>query len=768
MIVRRLRLVNILSHENTEVKFPDGVLSIVGPNGAGKSSLIDSIYLALFNEAVPNIRGGKKEFIVMRGKERGEISVEFEVGGRSYLVVRRINLFGPSEAFLYELEHGTRKLVAEGVSNVVREVGKILGLLTYSTGDELRKLVRATILALQDELTEIIDIRDSERKEWILSLLGLSYLEKALEELKNHTRELRKELEKERSEKLGRLNVLRRRVDENRTKIKELEEELKKYEGMLVEAERRMREYENKLSILNSAIDLCYQLRNGLVLRKISELEERVRSLEPVESWDPEVYAHYERGLRDRSKELERVEKELEKILEELSRRLGTQLSGPEDVSRLYRELGGRIQELREKVGGYRGLRDLYRQMLSKLELGELCPVCGSRISNPEEVRRRLSNTLSEIERALSSCDDELRELEDRYYLLEKMNQRLSELIASKENLMKDLRASGEELDRLSSRARELCDKINVKFSVIDECLGALRSMRDELRNVKAELNIYRRMFTGSAPLPSESVEVLKDRLAKVLSQLGISSPVKFTPESIDRLINEELNPAKRRLEQELEVARDKFSELSVERAKKLELLNDRKREVEELGKEISLLENEVRGLEKKIAVVDLIESFGEKYLGKDGQVARGLTRVVRSELERRANRILSRLGLPHIKIGEGFEISIVLPTGELPVRNASGGERVGISIALRLALAEIVMGRTPTTLILDEPTIYLDENRKSQVFNIIKELGKSLKQVIVVTHDETVVNISEKVITIENVGGISRVSESSGPPTQL
>ncbi len=768
MIVRGLKLVNILSHENTEVRFPDGVLSIVGPNGAGKSSLIDSIYLALFSEAVPNIRGGKKEFIVMRGKERGEISVEFEVGGRSYLVVRKINLSGPSEAFLYELERGSRRLVAEGASNVVREVGRVLGLSTYSTGEEIRKLVKATILALQDELTEIIDVRDSERKEWILSLLGLSYLEKALEELRNYTRELRKELEKERSEKLGKLNVLRRRVDESRARIRELEEELRVYEGRLAEAERRVREYEGKLSTLNSAIDLCYQLRSGLALRRISELEERVRSLAPLESWDPEVYAHRERSLRDRSRELERVERELGKVLEELSRKLGTQLRGSEDVDRFYGELGERVRELRERVGRYRGLADLYKQMLSKLELGESCPVCGSRIGNPEEVRKRLNNTLSEIEKALFLYDSERRELEERYHLLERMYQRLSGLVASRDSLMRDVQTGREELEQLVSKARELCDQMRVGFSVIDECLRALKSMRDELRNIKAELEVYRRMFTGSVSQPSEPVEVLGDRLVKTLSQLGISPPAELTLESLDRLINEELNPARRRLEQELRAARDEFSRLSVERAKKWELLDDRRREVEELGREISSLESEVRNLERKLVAVDIIESFGEKYLGKDGQVAKGLTRVVRSELERRANNILSRLGLPRIRVGEGFEISVVLPTGELPVRNASGGERVGISIALRLALAEIVMGRTPTTLILDEPTVYLDENRRSQVFDIIRELGRSLKQVIVVTHDETVMNISEKVITVENIGGVSRVTESSGLPAQF
>jgi len=766
MIVRGVKLVNVLSHENTEVRFPDGVVSIVGPNGAGKSSLVDSIYLALFSDVKPDIRGGKKEFIVMRGKGRGEISVEFEVGGRRYLAVRRIDVSGSSDALLYEVTSGSRKLVAERVPNVVREVGRVMGLSTYATS-ELRRLVRATILALQDELTQIIDVTDSERKEWVLSLLGLSYLEKALEGLRNYTKELRKELEARRGEKLRKLEELRREVEEAKAKIREVERELGEYEGRLVEEEGRVREYEDRLGVLDYAVDLCYQLRSGLVLRRVSELEGMVRLLEPVEGWDPDVLSLREKDLKRKSAELERVERELGEALESLARSLGTQLKDPEDVGKVYKELEEQVRELSERVGGYRELANLYTQMLSKLEIGESCPVCGSRIGDPEEVRRRLRKVLSEMEGRSSLLAGDLEKLREKLSLLEGRYPRLSRLIASRESLRRDVQSAREELEHIVSRAEELCGQMKVEFRGVEECFNALKSMKDELRRARAELDVLKKMFTGSAPPPSEPVDVLRVRLAESLSKLGITLPSELTPESLDRLVSDELKPVRRRLEQELRVARDELGRLRVKLGELRTLLGTKKEEVEKLEGEISSLEGEVRELDRRLRAVDLVERFGEVYLGKDGLVARGLTKVVRSELERRANRVLGRLGLPHIKIGEGFEVSVVLPTGELPVRNASGGERVGISIALRLALAEIVMGRAPTALILDEPTIYLDESRRSQVFDIIKELGRSLKQVVVVTHDESVVNVSEKVITVENIGGISRVLEGTETSTR-
>jgi exonuclease SbcC len=120
---------------------------------------------------------------------------------------------------------------------------------------------------------------------------------------------------------------------------------------------------------------------------------------------------------------------------------------------------------------------------------------------------------------------------------------------------------------------------------------------------------------------------------------------------------------------------------------------------------------------------------------------------------------VLARLELREIAINEDYDIFIKIEDGLMPLSNASGGERVAIAIAMRLALAELVMEKAPTVLILDEPTVYLDDERRIEVFNILGELGRNLKQVIIVTHDEKVIDISDTVIRVENIGNIGRIS---------
>ena len=43
MIFNKLKLVNFKSHENTTIKFENGISVIVGENGAGKSTLLNII-----------------------------------------------------------------------------------------------------------------------------------------------------------------------------------------------------------------------------------------------------------------------------------------------------------------------------------------------------------------------------------------------------------------------------------------------------------------------------------------------------------------------------------------------------------------------------------------------------------------------------------------------------------------------------------------------------------------------------------------------------
>ncbi|MEE9474201.1 MAG: hypothetical protein V3V36_00865, partial [Candidatus Hydrothermarchaeaceae archaeon] len=60
--------------------------------------------------------------------------------------------------------------------------------------------------------------------------------------------------------------------------------------------------------------------------------------------------------------------------------------------------------------------------------------------------------------------------------------------------------------------------------------------------------------------------------------------------------------------------------------------------------------------------------------------------------------------------------------------------------------------------IILDEPTIHLDSQRRRDLVEIIKKLS-SIPQTIVVTHDKEFEQAADRLILVEKVRGISKVS---------
>jgi exonuclease SbcC len=740
VIIRRVELRNILSHENTTVEFPDGVVAIIGPNGAGKSSIVDSIYMALFMGAQPDVRGGKKEHIITRGASSGEIRVEVEIDGKRYLAIRRLHVSNPAEAALYAVEGDSKRLRATSIDGVVSEISRLLGLGGLS-GSELRKLAKSTIIALQGELTKIVDIGDAERREYILSLLGLGYLERALDALKEVTRE-RRELEGAWKAKYEYLGKLKSTIEKLRGERESLQRQVAEIEKRVAELERSTSELESRVKLVDEYLTTVQRLEVALAARRIRELEERVEELREVEEWWRSESGELKRLLREVERlrgDVARLSAEVSESLREISAALGVELSAPSDAERAVRELRSRLEELE----AYRSLYEVYTE---KFKATGACPLCGSRIENPEAFREHLETRLRELEEAARSLREKISSAESR---LSALSERVARLQALREQL--DREAS--ELSRLVGRALALCEKHGITGD-LEKCAERLTRLGEECSKLRAELDSLRKLYANTTVV--ESPEELLKRLEGV-SALGVQAPGPDIESA--RRVAGELTRLRGELAREHEKKSRELGELRAKLERLRGQLDSASRQLEEYEAEVKRLERELAQLKKRVEAYELVEKFAEKYLGKSGVIARELTRVARAELERKANSILSRLMLRGISIGEGFELYVKHAGGLLPIDNASGGERVAIAIALRLALAELAMGRSPTVLILDEPTVHLDEERRSQIFTIIGELGKSLRQVIVVTHDEKVVDIADTVIRVENVGDTSRVT---------
>jgi len=103
---------------------------------------------------------------------------------------------------------------------------------------------------------------------------------------------------------------------------------------------------------------------------------------------------------------------------------------------------------------------------------------------------------------------------------------------------------------------------------------------------------------------------------------------------------------------------------------------------------------------------------------------------VPKAERKKKASAILERLGL-----GKRLD--------HFP-NMLSGGERQRVAIARALI-------NDPEILLADEPTGNLDSKTGEEVLRIFEELHQEGKTIIIITHDENIVKITEKVIRIRD-----------------
>jgi putative ABC transport system ATP-binding protein len=103
---------------------------------------------------------------------------------------------------------------------------------------------------------------------------------------------------------------------------------------------------------------------------------------------------------------------------------------------------------------------------------------------------------------------------------------------------------------------------------------------------------------------------------------------------------------------------------------------------------------------------------------------------VPRAERERRARRLLERMGLGH----------------RLEHRPAqlSGGERQRVAIARALV-------NEPTVLLADEPTGNLDEATGYEILEVFRRLHRDGRTLIVVTHSEEVAAFAERIVRLRD-----------------
>ena len=103
--------------------------------------------------------------------------------------------------------------------------------------------------------------------------------------------------------------------------------------------------------------------------------------------------------------------------------------------------------------------------------------------------------------------------------------------------------------------------------------------------------------------------------------------------------------------------------------------------------------------------------------------------------------------------------------TGHHPVTRFSGGERMRINLALRLGISEVIARRSGykgkiETLIIDEGLSALDEEGRQATIEILRQLRKRFRKILVISHLDEVKDAFETRLIVSKTASGQSIAE--------
>ncbi|ACO03573.1 MAG TPA: hypothetical protein DEP48_02005 [Persephonella sp.] len=614
---------------------------------------------------------------------------------------------------------------------------------------------------------ELDDIKNKEKE--------LSTLRPFVERYEKVERiiELFRNLEKENE----RFKALKEKIDEIEER-KKLKERLGKIAHQYEEKEKELKDIQNKINEISRLKGELkgFEERVEELKKKLSESMKDAQEIAKELTGYKKIYRVLVHNPIAINQLINNCEQDIKKLEEEIKEAI-------KEKAEIEAE-GKELKKKREKIDSLEGSCPTCERPLDQHTKDELV----KEIDQKLEYLRKRYREVKEKEKKLSEL------LEREVYIKEKLSE-------YREYFLKHKEAEGEMLKIRSKlfvsqkRLNDLKD-IENKRSDIEKFLTENRNnylrykeaesylskinvdeIKKEVETVEAKVRELSKKLKNEDP--EKVKEEYKDLKKKVERYFSIKEYVSRKDRLIDEIKNSKdeiknLSEEKDKLERSvkdintiekgLEDIRSEIENSEMELKGLTERISDLEREITKLETEISLKEKEIKKAEEIRKDIQINQEKAEKYrriekaLGPDG-----IQKIIRDtalyELPKLTNQIFSIFGFPfqQVRFSESFDITLLVPTLEkkdrfIPVNAISGGQRTALGIALRLAIGRFLSSKNEV-LILDEPTVHLDDQRRSELINLLLELKRKnfVRQLIIVTHDTEVEDAADNIYYVES-----------------
>lgn len=692
---------NFLSHTDTSLDFHPGITVFVGHNGSGKSSIIDSITFALFDE---HTRKSDKNLLTrgMGGYVNNEtgsfVILEFSIGPTNYRIRRQIDSQGRlTSAKLEQIfknnssnnasgtDQSDKSVYRQIISGERKQLGESVIRETESImGINYTKLQIAGIIQ-QGEISKIIDSQPKEFKELLNNMIGLDRLDESFNNMHVVIEEFRKILrEKTQGYDDNQINILIKKTTDNESRLSQSKQTLNTVIVHLTQKTETLNELEKQIEILEPKI------------AKLSEL----RSLE-------NTLLKY---FIERSNSLKTEIDKLQRMIADLKSAV-IFLQDKDEVFITIQMVNAELDELNNKVikvEGEIGKLEGFTECAQKIQIKDgKCPVCNSDIIS--------LNQMFDISHITLELNKKIKEKQILLSEISKLNKEETEFKRKEKNII--------------SAERTL---LNYDFDIGD----STDTLENKLENLKKDYQTISKLKNDTLV----NIDLSKYRLDDYSSNL------------IDIIQNMR--------DDVLEIDLDSYQQKKLTKNKLLlEMVNihNQKAILEKTVVDVERENSEFRSLISELSsaskFISDLENIRSTVFNRDGIVSSSLRTRALALISAKASEYINifNVGLSRITLVEKpREIKVLCygKRGEIDTISLSGGEKVAVSLAIRMGIAFLMGSSKIDFIVLDEPTTNLDEERRRSFVKIISDVfskGKSpLSQMIIITHDEEIFENSE------------------------
>ncbi|MFW9924712.1 MAG: AAA family ATPase [Candidatus Thorarchaeota archaeon] len=429
------------------------------------------------------------------------------------------------------------------------------------------------------------------------------------------------------------------------------------------------------------------------------------------------------------AKTLEQLQKDLNKEKENYSIQKNEIVKKSSEITSKIDQAKKNHKKFTEENSLYQKIKpyfeDLQELDKDKLQIEEEQAKLKKEISNLEkqyssDTLEKLNEQIDELEEILATvknAKNAVQRLTNNKQIVEDETIKVKALVQEIKDLQKE--ASEEELTKTKEQITSLEEKINSLQEKIGVVRGITREYENKITKEEKLVETTNEISQLEINQDLKTFETLEENWQKTNDTIiAKKSSVKFLKEETIPLMKEQIQGLENK---------EKQLEKNI-----LQLTSEKKKEII-----TGILRNLMRELPNKLL---------PNYIEKVSHVATEILQSIMPESDIQSIMINSDYSLQIVRLGNIEDISVL-----------SGGETIIIALALRLAFAKEFSSLD--TLILDEPTIFLDERRRGELVSVL-EKNRLVGQMFVVTHDPDFERISDQTFIVNKERGETSIRQ--------